>query len=82
MGDLSAVEKGLELKGIEKQKLKRKFREPDSLANPAEELFKLTCNVYDKVSGSRAISPHMDLSSNVSDSFNVLISGINSLIKR
>ena len=75
------MEKGLELKGIEKQKLKRKFRESDSLANPAEELFKLTCNVYDKVYGSRSISPHMDLSSNVSDSFKVLISGINGLIK-
>lgn len=80
LGDLTAVEKGLDLKGIEKQKDKRKFRNPDAIVSPAQELFKLTDYVYDKVSGSRAISPHMDLSSNTSNSFNMLISGIYDLI--
>jgi hypothetical protein len=80
LGDLAAVEKGLDLKGIEKKQNWRKFQDPDSVGNPSEELFKLTNNVYDKVSGSRAIGGYLDLNSNISKSFNVLISGIKSLL--
>lgn len=80
LGDLSAVAKGLELKGLERKKWQRKFREPDRLANPSEEMFKLTKNIYDKVSGSRAIAPHLDLEFNASKSFNWLIAGIKNLI--
>jgi len=81
LGDLSAVEKGLGLKGLEKKQQKKKSRDPDSIHNPAAELFTLTKNVYDKVSGSRAISPHLNLRSNCSKSFRVLMSGIYSLIE-
>lgn len=80
LGDLAAVEKGLDLKGIERKKKQRKFRDPDLLANPSEEMFKLTNNIYDKVSGSRAIAPHLALESNSSKSFNTLISGIKNFI--
>ena len=52
LGDLAAVEKGLDLKGLERKKEQRKFRDPDLLANPSEEMFKLTNNIYDKISGS------------------------------
>lgn len=81
LGDLAAVEKGLDLKGLERKKQQRKFRDPDLLANPSEEMFKLTNNIYDKVSGSRAIAPYLDLESNTSKSFNTLISGIKNLIE-
>lgn len=80
LGDLAAVEKGLDLKGLERRKKQRKFRDPDLLANPSEEMFKLTNNIYDKVSGSRAIAPYLALESNTSKSFNTLISGIKNLI--
>lgn len=80
LGDLAAVEKGLDLKGLERKKKQRKFRDPDLLANPSEEMFKLTNNIYDKVSGSRAIAPYLALESNTSKSFNTLISGIKNLI--
>lgn len=80
LGDLAAVEKGLDLKGLERKKEQRKFRDPDLLANPSEEMFKLTNNIYDKISGSRAIAPFLDLESNSSRSFNTLISGIKNLI--
>ncbi len=81
LGDLAAVEKGLELKGLDRQQDRKKFRNPDSTHNPANELLKLTNNMYDKVSGSRAIAPHLDLSSNRSKSFKVLLSGINNLLE-
>lgn len=80
LGDLAAVEKGLSLKGIKAKQQGKKFRNPDTLGNPAEELFKLTSNAYDKVSGSRAIAPYLSLTTNCSKSFNVLLSGINNLI--
>jgi hypothetical protein len=80
LGDLSAVEKGLGLNGLGKQQQKRKFRDPDALSHPAQELFRLTGNVYDKVVGSRAIAPHLNLETNCSKSFRILLSGITNLI--
>jgi hypothetical protein len=80
LGDLVAVEKGLGLKGLKAKQRERKFRNPDTLENPADELFRLTNNRYDKVSGSRAIGPYLNLKSNCSKSFKVLLSGINNLI--
>lgn len=81
LGDLAAVEKGLGLNGLKVQQLNRKFRTPDALGNPAEELFRLTSNVYDKVSGSRSIAPYLDLEANLSNSFNVLLAGIRNLVR-
>lgn len=77
LGDLAAVEAGLLLKGIAKKQTNRKFREPDALANAAEELGKLTRNTYQKLSGSRSIGPHLRLDgSNTSSSFKALVDGI------
>lgn len=80
LGDLAAVEQGLGLKGIANQQQKRKFRNPDELFNPADELYRLTENKYDKIAGSRAIAPYLSLETNRSNSFRVLLSGIISLV--
>lgn len=81
LGDLSAVEKGLKIKGLAKHQNKSKFREPDKLSNPSEELYKLTKNKYQKVAGSRAIARHLKLDgTNKSHSFNTLLQGIKKLI--
>lgn len=82
LGDLSAVEQGLGIKGLETQQQKKKFRNPDALSCPAEELYRLTNNRYDKVVGSRAIAPFLNLETNFSKSFRVLVSGIANLVKR
>ena len=87
-GDLSAVAKGLDLPDIERYKTKRLYRDPDQIINPGDELKKLTGkltsnkNVYSKVLGSRSIAPHLSLdgSTNTSNSFNVLLSGIIKLV--
>jgi hypothetical protein len=82
LGDLSAVEKGLKIKGLAKLQHKSKFREPDKLSNPAEELYKLSKNKYQKVAGSRAIAPHLKIDgTNKSHSFNILLLGIKKLIE-
>jgi hypothetical protein len=81
LGDLAAVEQGLGLKGLKTQQQVKKFRNPDALGNPAEELFRLTGNAYDKVAGSRAIAPYLNLEANCSKSFRALLSGIRNLVK-
>ena len=79
LGDLNAVDKGLEMNGLSRLQNKRKYREPDDLANPAQELIRLTRKGYQKVSGSRAIGRCMDLRNNRSHSFNVLVEAIKNL---
>jgi hypothetical protein len=81
LGDLAAVEQGLGLNGLKAQQQKRKFRNPDLLENPAEELVRLTKNAYAKVAGSRAIAPHLSLEDTCSKSFEVLLSGIKNIVK-
>lgn len=80
LGDLRAVETGLGLNGLSKLQKKRKYRAPDNLPNPAQELISLTKRFYQKVSGSRAIGPHLDLKCNFSHSFNVLVRTIKHIV--
>ncbi len=80
LGDLEAVEKGLELSGLSNNQGKRKYRNPDLLGNPSQELIKVTGKKYQKVAGSRSIAPHLKLDlSNCSPSFNALITGLRRL---
>jgi len=82
LGDLSAVEKGLKINGLAKLQSKSKFRKPDKLSNPSEELYKLTEKKYQKVAGSRAIAPHLKIDgTNKSHSFNILLPSIKKLIE-
>lgn len=80
LGDLRAVERALAMPKLAQNQSKAKFRDPDRLNNPDQELIKLTKGIYQKVSGSRAISPYLDLNSNKSYSFNILIAGITQIL--
>lgn len=80
IGDLKAVEAGLNVSGLNKLQKKQKFRHPDTLNNVSEELGKLTQQKYQKVSGSRAIGPYLEKDRNFSHSFQVFVSGIEALI--
>lgn len=82
LGDLNAIETGLGIHGLAKKQNTEKFRNPDKLSNPSIELEILTKGVYQKISGSRAIAPHLDSNNNRSHSFSVLIKGIRKLIEQ
>ena len=82
LGDLAAVEAALLLRGLAQKQNRRKYREPDSLTNAAQELKNLTQQRYRKISGSRAIGPHLSLNANRSRSFGVFLSGIKSVVAR
>ena len=79
-GDLPAVERGLEVKNIACLQQKAKYRTPDRIVNPCDELEKLTHGVYQQISGSRRIAPLLSLENNFSHSFNVLLSGIRGIL--
>jgi hypothetical protein len=81
LGDLKAVEMGLGLRGLSSKQGTRKFRTPDRLGSPSRELCILTGDLYQKIAGSRAIAPHLDLHNNRSQSFNALVSGIKRLVE-
>lgn len=80
LGDLSAVEKGLNIKGLGHQQQKKPYCTPDKIPNAEQILKRITHNKYQKISGSRAIAPHLSLDHNCSNSFNVLIQGIKNLV--
>lgn len=82
LGDLAAVERGLQIAGLAAKQGKSKYRTPDGLANAADELTKLTSGRYQKIRGSRAIGPHLDPSNTRSCSFAVFISGIKTLLSK
>jgi len=79
LADLAAVERGLALRNIADKQGRAKYRYPDQLANAAEELGKLTDLCYQRVGGSRAIAPHLDLDNTRSRSFAVFVAGVRRL---
>ncbi len=79
LADLAAVEQALGLSGLAATQNKKKFRAPDELANAAEELVKITGQRYQKVGGSRAIGPLLNLDNQRSRSFAVFVDGIRRL---
>ncbi|EKN4206973.1 DUF4276 family protein [Yersinia ruckeri] len=78
LGDLFSVDLALNL-NTSPQQNNKKFRTPDNLANAAEELIKLTNHSYQKVAGSRAIGKVLRIDGNLSHSYNVFISGLQSI---
>lgn len=76
LADLQAVEKGLEIDGLARHQNAAEYRDPDSQQNPAKTLQQLTSNKYQKLAGSRAIGPHLDLTNTRSASFRNFIAGV------
>ena len=79
LADLKAVASAFQLKGLERKQSISKYRAPDQLGNPKQELKQLTDNRYQPIVGSRAIGEHLDVTNNRSPSFRALIEGIRRL---
>lgn len=79
LADLAAVEQATGIKGIAAQQNKAKFRMPDTLQRPSQELYQLTSKQYQKVGDSARIGHLLDITNNRSNSFACLISGIKCL---
>jgi len=81
LGDLNAVEKSIGPKGVSAKQLKRKYRNPDTLANASEELKKVS-RQYQKIGGSRKIGKYLSLHDNTSTSFCMFVKGIGNVLSR
>ncbi len=81
LGDLQAVEQAFRIPKLAAKQGKVKFRDPDKLSNPAQELKKLV-PAYQKVAGSRAIGRFLGINNNYSTSFNALLSGLKKIIEK
>lgn len=73
-GDLAAVSRayGRDVTGLAN---KAKYRNPDKIGNPKQELKKLFPK-HQQVDGARRIAVHMDIEENSSASFNYFVSGV------
>ncbi|MBU2614701.1 MAG: DUF4276 family protein [Elusimicrobia bacterium] len=78
LADLAAVEQGLNVSKLVQLQNKNMYRTPDNIVSPSKRLKKIAPK-YQKVSGSRAIGPFLDLNNNRSHSFAVFIAGIKKL---
>lgn len=81
LGDLNAVEQGLQIPGLAQQQERAKYRRPDRIANPVQELRRLTKERYQKIAGSRIIGLHLSPDANRSHSFTVFVSGLLRLVQ-
>lgn len=73
-GDLKAVSEAYG-KDVTGQALRSKYRDPDNIQNPKEELRKLFPK-HQQLDGARRIAVHMDLEKNSSTSFNCFVTGV------
>lgn len=80
LADLLAVERGLGIEGLAVLQDKWKFKNPDGLADPVQEMKRLTKNMYQKVDGSRKIGPYLLLDNKRSTSFYNFITGVRRLV--
>ena len=80
LADLAAVESALRIKGLGAKQGQARYRQPDQIQRPVEELEKLTKGSYQKVGGSRVIAEHLDLENTRSLSFHHLLSAIRAVI--
>ena len=78
LGDLEAVSLAFDCPRVAGEQRKRKYRDPDALGNPVQELRRLVPE-YSKISGARRIGPHLDPARNRSRSFQVFVAGLRRL---
>jgi len=75
LADLAGVERALDEKGLRQLQTKRRYQMPDALPSPSRILAKLSPS-YQKISGSRAIGPCLELENSRSRSFSHFIAAI------
>lgn len=83
LGDLAAVEKAYNLRAqsLSRQQDKIKFRNPDQLNSAKQELTRLVGEYYAGIH-SKQIAPHLSLTRNKSRSFQIFLSGIQTLVNQ
>lgn len=79
-GDLRAVSLAYN-ENLEPLAKRKKYRIPDEIGNPKEELKKII-PVNQQISGARRIGPLMNIDANTSESFRQFVQGVRHLTKK
>jgi hypothetical protein len=80
LGDLDALGRTFNSQRILSKKSKAKYRNPDNIGNPVQEIRALTNQHYQKISGSRQLGPELSIDDNRSHSFGVFVAGLKRLL--
>ncbi|WP_246058751.1 DUF4276 family protein [Luteibacter pinisoli] len=78
LGDLRAMEVGLESPGLDTVRHRKRFSDPDSWQKPSVEVKRLVPS-FQKGGGARAMAEHLSPDGNTSRSFNVFVAGLRAL---
>ncbi|NUP95850.1 MAG: DUF4276 family protein [Planctomycetaceae bacterium] len=78
LGDLDALAEAFEAPRVAELSTKARFRDPDRLVKPVEELRRLVPS-YQKIDGARRVGRHLDPSRSRSRSFRTFVSGVERL---
>lgn len=74
-GDIPALAKAYQNPNLLKLSRKKKYRVPDQIPFPKEDLYKLIPE-HQQIAGAKRIAPHMNLQENTSESFQQFVRGI------
>lgn len=75
IGDLAALAAAYPNHDVDTPRLRKRFSDPDTWQKPSTELARLV-PPFQKISGARAIAPHLLTSRNKSHSFQIFIEGV------
>jgi hypothetical protein len=75
LGDPEALAAAFGNQGLSERLRKARFRDPDALPRPSDELARLV-PAFQKVSGARSVATHIDIARNTSRSFKIFAAGI------
>ncbi len=80
-GDTNALSIAYNNPKLKEISRKSKYRVPDAIPSPKEELYKLIPE-HQQISGAKLVAPYMNIENNTSDSFNYFVSGIHRLVNQ
>ena len=77
-GDVNALASAYNNPKLKEISQKKKFRIPDAIPSPKEELYRLIPE-HQQIAGAKLVAPHMNIENNTSVSFNYFVSGVRRL---
>ena len=80
-GDVNALASAYNNPKLGEISRKKKFRIPDAIPSPKEELYSLIPE-HQQIAGAKLVAPYMNIENNTSVSFNYFVSGVRRLAKQ
>lgn len=79
-GDTQALAIAYDKPKLAKISAQKKYRIPDAIPSPKEELYRLIPE-HHQIAGAKRVAPHMDIERNTSESFRQFVCGVRRLVE-